>query len=371
MIINKMTLMRELIKISIFGAFFKPYFLLLLGIFIIINKKIRKISINEFLYLFFFLLVVYLNLIVGFKYIFDPNKTLFGSYLYFLEISIWIYIIHFLNEKVFQSLVVSFLISLLFFIFLSITWTLLSNPRLFFVRALLIPFSKNSINTTGLLNMLGIISIVASIFLTQKKTFALFVGSLILALLLQNRTLMLILSIYSTYYLISIKRTKLLLKMVVTLFGILLIIYLLSPTDFIHQTIEATFIRFGDEGLSSGRWDMLSLGSDLILKGEYITGGANPVGYGFSKWFHNGFLDSYKNAGLIGLITSVLLFIIIIIKQISNYKNTYGWIFLGLGLGVYFTSMVYEGFVLELMAISLLLSLIYRSEYYTSKYNNN
>lgn len=105
---------------------------------------------------------------------------------------------------------------------------------------------------------------------------------------------------------------------------------------------------------------MFFFGLDSISKGFYSEGGLNPLHYGFSRWFHNGILDSYKNAGYLGLSTAIFFVVFLFLKQILNFKYKEGWIFLILGLLIYCTSVIYEGYYMEMFSLILILSLLFR-----------
>jgi len=326
------------------------------------KKRYEKVSINEILYLLLFVVTFFGNLIYGKENNFNPDTPVRAQLIICCLIMVWLLIVHFVDLRVFKNIVLFYMLSINAMAFGLIAYTFNTLPSALFTRKFLSPFAGGEIEyiaTPAFGNSSGLLLIATIGFLEKKYQYVAFTASFFLSLLLQNRTLMIVV-VLASLFIFTKSKDKFLLVLLAMMFGVML--PLVIPYDLISGSFEVLLNRIQNEGLQSERWDLLLAGLTDILSLGHIYGGLDPEKHSlYTYYFHNGILDSYKNFGFVGLFFSTSIVISLTLRLISNY-SPYKFLVYFVGVSIFLTSVVFEGMVFEAFTLMLLLSIMFRKQ---------
>lgn len=207
--------------------------------------------------------------------------------------------------------------SIVLFVFITGVWTILFEPLVASQRWMASIYTNDETASTGLINSMAV-SVGVLLFWAERKTIG--VLSLLLlatiAMLYANRTGQLISAAYVAALLVQMAISKRA-WYTLTIISILLLVYPLTNLDIVSSLFKFGLSRFYDEGFTTERTDVFTIGIDHIFSGNYLFGGAQ-LAYGWSPWYHNLFLDAYRVAGLPALMVAITLTLMTFLNALKS-----------------------------------------------------
>jgi hypothetical protein len=347
-----------LIYLGVFLMSIIKFYSILVLFVTLIRHRLHAVTINEVAYIGLWLILFYVNLILGREFNFNDGAGLYSKVVILGVVFFWLLIIHLSELKVFKNIILAYMLSINAYTFYLTFYTFFNDPLLFANRKFTSPFVEGIVATPAYGNSSSLLMVAAICFLEKKYQYIAFYSTLSLSLLLQNRTMMII-TLFSYLFIFNNIRSRL-----YSFFVFIMIIIAASKfmsVEMVDSTLEVLLRRLENEGFSSERWDLALVAINDIFSVGHPYGGLDPsANSNYSYYFHNAIFDSYKNYGYLGLLFSSLIVLILLYQLIKLKFNKYYLLIFVSGVSVYLTSVVFEGAVFEVLVLQLVLSILFR-----------
>lgn len=242
-----------------------------------------------------------------------------------------------------------------------VTYTFIHAPEVLIGRNVIMPGTDDRVNSPMFANTVPLVAGMLILLLRPTTGWIALGVSFVIAILLANRTgvvLSIIILAFALYSFYQKKTCRLLPRhrkhqyivknsVKPILFVILLIIvgFIFIGNEIIHLAIQNIYTRFAEEGLESQRFASQSDGIIAMLSGESLLGGRQVL-IGDSVWYHNIFLDAYRVAGVPGFML-ILTTIVLSFSTVCKGKNPALLILWLLNLFVLISSVILESILVE------------------------
>ena len=236
------------------------------------------------------------------------------------------------------------------------SYTVLSDPVLLAQRRFEIPISERITNSPGVLNGASLAAGFILLFGVSRVRWLAVATVLALSIVMQNRTGILLMSIFVIFELASrvtvIRAIEVFFFLAAVAGGIFLIAAISTELDI--PILEATATRFQEEGLASERWEVQAEGLRAVAANSKPFGGYQLT-MGSTGWFHNAVLDAYRVSGWLG---ACALAIAWLMSALAGARAGVRSLVLVMGaLVIQATSTTFEGSPPELIVTTYLLFL--------------
>lgn len=326
----------------------------------IIKSRTDRITPNEIAYIASVAFCFFGNLILGREHNYNSDTPAFNNVVITVLIYCWLFLIHRLSYDRLGVLVLTFFYAVSVGALFLVIFTFLSDPIVLFSRKFLSPFDgdgQDYIATPGYGNSSGLLLLASFPFLGARGRFVALLISVIVSILLQNRTLMIICFAASLFLL---RRLEDYFALLIAIVSMGLIAFFMLPTDLVLGSFDVLVQRLSQEGASSERWTLIPIALADVVSFGHPFGGLDPDEIGhYTYYFHNGVLDSYKNFGMLGFMTSIFILFCLLYRLVRGFSHYKFLLFFG-GVSVFMTAVIFEGTVFEAYALLLFFAIFFR-----------